>query len=202
VDESGSVELAYRRKKYIFDTPATPAEAPQLLSEQLLPRPARHNSHNAVQLLRAGRAAFEVRVFWPLRSEVDRNRSMMCYLLADEERQPNSLLQMMGDFLPYLPSRMGHNPALDRGVACICSLYRGFVDGGQRPAHAAQIREYLHAVSAVRDCIADPAQRLSSETICATIILQVCEVRSHSRRAVECGLPFAMHEWTLGLVCV
>jgi hypothetical protein len=47
---------------------------------------------------------------------------------------------------------------------------------GQAANQTTLIRQYVHAVSAVRECVADPAERLASETICATIMLQACEV--------------------------
>jgi hypothetical protein len=171
VAENDSVEAAYRRKKYGFDTVGDDA---QNLTELLIPQRRSADSQDAVQMLRSGNRQIVVNVFWPVHNEVDRNRSILCQVLADQDNRPNSPLQMMGDFLPFVPSRMGYNAALDRAAACICNLYQSLL-GGQAD-QGTLIRQYVQAVSAVRECVADPAERLASETICATIMLQACEV--------------------------
>lgn len=88
-------------------------------------------------------------------------------------------LRLVGSFFDFIPARMGLNTALDDVVSCLCSIYsRKFRTpyGYQRDTY----QSYIKALASVRGCLEDPTLRMESETLCASILLQMCEVSSPS----------------------
>jgi hypothetical protein len=84
-------------------------------------------------------------------------------------------LHLVGSFFDFIPARMGFNTALDDAVSCLCSIYSHKYStpyGYQK--HIFQ--SYVRALSSLRGCLEDPVVRMESETLCASMLLQMCEV--------------------------
>lgn len=84
-------------------------------------------------------------------------------------------LHLVGSFFDFVPARMGLNPALDDVVSCLCSIYSRKYStpyGYQKDIY----QSYVRSLASVRTCLQDPLLRMESETLCASILLQMCEV--------------------------
>jgi len=84
-------------------------------------------------------------------------------------------LHLVGSFFDFIPSRMGFNSALDDAVTCLCSIYTRKLStpyGYQRDVYEG----YSKALGSLRGCLEDTGLRMESETLCASILLQMCEV--------------------------
>ena len=88
-------------------------------------------------------------------------------------------LRLVGSFFDFIPSRMGINTALDDVVSCLCCIYSKKLStpyGYQKDIY----QRYVKALASTRRCLEDPGLRMESETLCASILLQMCEVSSSS----------------------
>lgn len=84
-------------------------------------------------------------------------------------------LLLFGSFFDFIPARLGTSIALDDAVKCLCSVYsRARPSPNELPRGV--YRQYLAAVTSLRKCVEDPTLRMESETLCASILLQICEV--------------------------
>ena len=85
-------------------------------------------------------------------------------------------LRIVGSFFEFIPARLGRNAALDDAVSCVCAIYSGD-PGTPYNMHKEVCKTYIKALSSLRACLDDDAFRTESETLCASILLQMCEVR-------------------------
>lgn len=117
-------------------------------------------------------------------TENDRNgafliQCMTTILDVDKDNQAVFLfpLRFHGSYLHFIPARLGRNPALDAAVSCLCAMY---IDTQAKTASTRRTatRRYVQSLQALRLCVEDPQVRLQSETICVSILMQLCEVRS------------------------
>ena len=79
-----------------------------------------------------------------------------------------------------IPARLGRSSALDDAVKCLCSLFSDF---SRRAASvsSASYRLYGRSLQSLRRSLNIPQARTVSETICASIILQLCELIMHAK---------------------
>ncbi|ESZ90949.1 hypothetical protein SBOR_8667 [Sclerotinia borealis F-4128] len=84
-------------------------------------------------------------------------------------------LWLLGSFFQYVPGRLGRSSALDDAMSCICSIY---CDRSSNEYTASKLicKKYVRALSSLRKCLADEYLRLRSETLCASLLLQMCEL--------------------------
>lgn len=94
-------------------------------------------------------------------------------------------------FLSFVPARLGHNAALDDAVECLVTLYSTLF----LPDHHTKNRhrsKYVQALASLRGCLADSSIALSSETLCATLLLSIYEVSSpHSAGGLSLMIPMS-----------
>lgn len=86
-------------------------------------------------------------------------------------------LWLIGSFFEFLPARLGRNEALDDAVSCICNIYC------ENPSisyslHRGMRQSYAKALASLRGQLNDASSRMAPETLCASILLQMCEVSS------------------------
>jgi hypothetical protein len=180
VDENRQLALVYRNKKYVFEdrdldpvstTPSVLDSGPPLGSVQ----PSGLEPYNNYE---AGYSAFHVGVAWPLYSDYERSGLIFSYILSDPKGTAIYTLQTIGGFLPYIPSRLGRNNALDKAIACLCSIYTDLAGLSRKGnVSSASVKRYAESLRALQHCLDDAQSRYESETVCASIILQLCEVR-------------------------
>lgn len=101
--------------------------------------------------------------------------SAFVYCLGSKVKGSLIPLQSVGSFFEFIPARLGYNEALDKAVSCLCSIYRGAPSAPYN--HQQEIyQSYIRALSSLREHISDTSLRITSETLCASILLQMCEV--------------------------
>jgi hypothetical protein len=84
-------------------------------------------------------------------------------------------LRLVGSFLEFIPAHLGHNTALDEAVSCVCTIYHADLSTPY-DVHKEIRRSYVRALSSLRTCLNDAYLWMESETLCASILLQLCEV--------------------------
>jgi hypothetical protein len=117
-----------------------------------------------------------VNVFHHLTSQNDTNMIILKYALTDPPSRVVFPLESLGGFFKFIPSRLGTNLALDAAVACLCTIYTE-TRTRNAPNSAFSVKQYVKSLGALRTCLEEPSFSSESETLCASIILQICEVR-------------------------
>lgn len=97
--------------------------------------------------------------------------SSLVYCLESKVKGTLIPLWLIGSFFQFVPARMGHSLALDAAVSCLCDIY---CSPYNFPMGIYQ--SYVRALSSLRACLSDTSLRMESETLCASILLQMCEV--------------------------
>lgn len=85
-------------------------------------------------------------------------------------------MSAFGPFIREVPGRIGHNPALDAAVACLVNAHSSMVHK-KNANEIANPQLYLRAVQTLQMCLEDPQQGMSSNTLCASVLLGLVEVR-------------------------
>lgn len=97
--------------------------------------------------------------------------SSLVYCLESKVKGKLIPLWLVGSFFQFVPARMGRNVALDDAVSCLCGIYCSSYN-----YHSGIYQNYVKALSSLRGCLNDTSLRMESETLCASILLQMCEV--------------------------
>ncbi len=89
-------------------------------------------------------------------------------------------MSVFGPFIREVPGRIGHNAALDAAVAVLVNAHTSLI-------HRKMSNEivspglYLRAIKTLQTCLEDPQQGMSSNTLCASIILGLVEALAGPR---------------------
>ncbi|KGO69233.1 YjgF/Yer057p/UK114 family [Penicillium italicum] len=78
-----------------------------------------------------------------------------------------------GLFLEDVPRRLGSNEALDRAVDAVTTVHAGFCT--RQPVSAEALTKYSYALKTLRVYLDDPLQASASSTLCAVMILLICQ---------------------------
>lgn len=105
------------------------------------------------------------------------NSSLLVQLIdhLDDKKPQGLTINNLGSFFPFIPPRLGHSRALDDAVHCICTAYsallcsNGSVIGQDR-------RKYYQALRSLRLACQDKNEVLSSNVLCAAVLLSWYEV--------------------------
>jgi len=92
----------------------------------------------------------------------------------------NSLFWTYGDFLEDVPRRLGLNEALDASAAVLVSAHADFCSNGLITPQT--LGKYSQGLQKLRICLDHPVQASSTETLCAVMILIICQVRKFEPR--------------------
>ena len=105
--------------------------------------------------------------------------SALVYCLKSQDCGALIPLALLGSFFDFIPSRLGCNEALESGVICLCSIY---LKASSAPYSSNKIiyGNYVRALRSLRAFVEDESPRYDSETLCASILLQLSEVRAQS----------------------
>lgn len=95
----------------------------------------------------------------------------LAYCLESKVKGTFIPLWLVGSFFQFIPARVGHNAALDDAVSCLCDIY-----SSPYSFHMGIYQSYVRALSSLRCYLSDTSLQMSSETLCASILLQMCEV--------------------------
>ena len=75
-----------------------------------------------------------------------------------------------GDYLNFVPARLGTNEALDTATDTFISALRRY-SGSGTSTHPAVLEKYGLALSSLRRCLNDPVKAKTPETLCAILFL-------------------------------
>jgi hypothetical protein len=78
-----------------------------------------------------------------------------------------------GIFLEEVPRRLGSNEALDRAVDAVTTAHANFCT--RQPVSVQALAKYSHALKTLRVHLDDPLQARASNTLCAVMILLICQ---------------------------
>ena len=109
--------------------------------------------------------------------KVDSLGSALVYSLHSKVRGTLVPLSLIGSFFDFVPARLGHSAALDDAVSCVCAIYHSTVSIPYH-LHPEISQSYVKALSSMRAALEDSSLRMGAETLCASILLQLCEVSS------------------------
>lgn len=112
----------------------------------------------------------------PRLHEINPRTPAFIFCLDSKVKEPLVPLRMSGSFFDFVPARIGHNEALDDAVACMSAIYRG-TPSISYIADRDIYQSYVKALASLRSCLDDPSLQFEAETLCASIMLQMCEVR-------------------------
>ena len=168
VDEAPRLAEHYSRQRYVYD------DIDQSLQEDSASFDGAvevwkisHSTHVSKNSTNRQRAVLEV----PRYLESNPLGSSLVYCLESKVNGALIPLWLVGSFFQFVPARMGRSVALDDAVSCLCGIYSSpySLDTGV-------YKGYAKALSSLRGCLSDDSLRMKSETLCASILLQMCEV--------------------------
>ncbi|OCT49180.1 hypothetical protein CLCR_04853 [Cladophialophora carrionii] len=152
------------------------------------------------QLVRTRSATPIARDHFPLSlvvtpSTTDQNKLASALAAALNTAPRGYQVQCLGNFICSVPSRIGHNPALDAAVACVLEAHSNLVRNAAAIPHSAVATlsggrplpssEYMRALRILQEVIEHPVLGLSSETVCATILMTHYEYLAHAGAATK-----------------
>jgi hypothetical protein len=115
-------------------------------------------------------------IFRSISSETEKISLVLASIVANDRAQVLLPLHALGSFFPLIPARLGRNSALDTTVTCLCSIYHRFLKGESTLASKVTLGNYVNSLAALQRCVSDPGFRYQSETLCASILVQLCEL--------------------------
>lgn len=81
-----------------------------------------------------------------------------------------------GPFLRDIPRRLGNSTVLDSAVKALSTAYP-FLHTRSYPPNALFL--YGQSLRALRECLNDPAEARSPNTLCAVYLIIICQVKFH-----------------------
>ena len=84
-------------------------------------------------------------------------------------------LSLLGSFIRLIPARLGRNEALDNSASCICSIYY-YAPSLDQSGVGKIYHNYSVALTSLRQFLDIDDIKMEPETLCASILLQACEV--------------------------
>jgi hypothetical protein len=96
--------------------------------------------------------------------------------------KPTMLTEVLGNrhwsYLNYLPSRLGHNSALDKAAACVAARVQQWLASPSEPVSYGILKLYSSALKALQAELQSSQACLRPDVLCATALLGVYEVRT------------------------
>lgn len=94
-----------------------------------------------------------------------------------------------GPFLEDVPRHLGYNEALDAAAECLMSAYSHFRNTG-RASEKAILKQYCYALQQLQHCLSVPEKAHATETLCATMLLMIFEVKRSKHGCASTGPDF------------
>ncbi|KAF7889336.1 uncharacterized protein EAF01_010829 [Botrytis porri] len=170
VNEAPRLKRLYSRRKYIFEcsTISPDAMAPETT---ILSSIESDSNWILSEKLEVAGVPLEIPRFHgnnPLATK-------LMYCLGCKVKGNLVPLWLIGSFFQYIPDRLGHNIALDDAITCVCSLYCD-TSSDEYTKSKAIYRNYIRALSSLQKCLVEERLRFQPETLCASLLLQMCEL--------------------------
>lgn len=92
-------------------------------------------------------------------------------------------MSVFGSFIQEVPARIGYNPALDAAVTVLVNVHSSLVY--KKSANEIVSPElYIRAIKTLQTCLEHPQLGLSPETLCASVLLGLVEVKLTRSRLI------------------
>lgn len=168
MNERPRLKKLYSRRKYVFESNTA---SPDIMRSEKV----------SLDSIESGSALFLLENFEVVSLEIPRFQgnnpltTKLIYCLGCKVKGDLLPLWMIGSFFQCIPGRLGYNIALDDAITCVCSLY---CDGSSNEytKSKAIYSSYIRALSSLQKCLVEERLRFQSETLCASLLLQMCEV--------------------------
>jgi hypothetical protein len=200
VNETRRVAEHYAGRKYVFETSDLSSEEASSrhshegmgLDRMMTVWQSGHFQHGSHLHYRTNQMRTMSEV--PRYLETNRLGSALVYCLDSPVKGTLVPLRIVGSFFEFVPARLGRNAALDDAVSCLSAIYCG-APSTPYSFHKGIYQSYVKALSSLRTCLSDNSLRMESETLCASVLLQMCEVSfvlawQFSRAVAKCKLPY------------
>lgn len=105
----------------------------------------------------------------------DRLLGELVHIISLSTSLKYNFIYAYGGFLMRVPQHLGINEALDASTEAVIYAYTDFCRGSQKIAPRT-LMLYTRALAALRLCLNDSGKACASETLCAVMILMVCQV--------------------------
>jgi hypothetical protein len=165
---SGERRFKFKEERRFTKSPETDDERKIILKQESPDYPV------AAALLAAGRAARTI--FLPPSNELTFLTSVFVQTLKPSTDLRYNLVWNYGGFLAEVPQRLGTNEALDASVYAVCAAHSSFCVYKDISVEA--LTKYSHALRMLRVCLDDPVKASTPETLCAVMMLLICQVRN------------------------
>lgn len=104
-----------------------------------------------------------------------------------------NLTYWYGEFLRDIPARLGRNEALDSAVKALTAAHSSFCLHNRATPEA--LVKYSAALRTLRFYLDDPVKACSSETLCAVMLLLICQVSYVENNPTNTLLKLAGFPW-------
>jgi hypothetical protein len=84
-------------------------------------------------------------------------------------------MSVFGPLIQEVPSRIGHNAALDAAVAVLVDAHTSLVNK-KSSLDIVSPHLYLRAIKTLQLCLEEPQESISANTLCASVLLSLVEV--------------------------
>ncbi|KAF7924930.1 uncharacterized protein EAE98_007018 [Botrytis deweyae] len=168
VNETPRLKKLYSRRRYIFESNTT---SPDVMRPEKI----------IFGSIESGSDLFLLENFEVVSPEIPRFHdnnplaTKLMYCLGCKVKGDLVPLWLIGSFFQYIPGRLGYNIALDDAITCVCSLYCDR-SSKEYTKSKAIYRNYVRALSSLQKCLVEERLRFQSETLCASLLLQMCEL--------------------------
>ncbi|KAF5594071.1 fungal transcriptional regulatory n-terminal [Fusarium pseudoanthophilum] len=173
VDEGPKVRRS-RRKAYAALTKSTPEKTTR-----------GYDQHNGYMLQRHREINFDVRISQPSTFKAERDQILSSFVSAMFPLGSSTAqISFLGSWLWHLPPRLGGSAALDHAALSVAWAYFAKLYGDPIALRNAEIW-YLCAVRSLATALDDAKEQLSSNVLCATVLLGHFEISE----ALNAGTP-------------
>lgn len=92
--------------------------------------------------------------------------------------------QEQSSYIFHIPCRLGHDDVLDDAAGCVYAAFRELNTAGRpRLSHSTtSIALYTRALRSLQRALYDAKRSRTAETLCATALLGIFEVRAHRKK--------------------
>ena len=104
-------------------------------------------------------------------------------LSQDPRRLTHILRYQQRSYFSFLPSRYGHSACLDNAARCVAARVRQWMGSPLDPPHGGVLPLYSKSLNSLQSALNDPVLSLKPETLCATAILAIYEVKRISMKS-------------------
>ncbi|KAF2819641.1 hypothetical protein CC86DRAFT_362603 [Ophiobolus disseminans] len=101
-------------------------------------------------------------------------------ILATTTGSSGVRMSVFGPFIQQVPSRIGHNAALDAAAAVLVNAHTSLVNK-KTSMEIVSPHLYLRAIKMLQTCLEDPQQGMSANTLCASVLLSLVEALAGPR---------------------